>query len=129
MNIDEAVVRVHRVGEHAAEFHFRNALLDVLNIGSRAVQTLFVVFCLSHFKQLACIVEVLLDFYQTEHYTFQHLAFAAQILSTFGILPDGGIFGKFTYFSQAFLLGIEVKDTSVILHYEEPSPAIDWRGR
>jgi hypothetical protein len=46
-------------------------------------------------------------------------------LRAFGILPDGGVFGEFTYFGQAFLLGIEVKDTSVIPRCARPSLAVD----
>jgi hypothetical protein len=46
-----------------------------------------------------------------------------------GVLPDGGVFGELRYFGQAFLLGIEVKDTSVIPRCVLPGLATDWKGR
>jgi len=126
LDVDEAVVRIHRVREHAAEFHRRDALFDVLDVGGGAIQALIVVFCLCHFKQLGSIGKVLLDLLEAEHYAFQHFAFAAQVLCAFGILPDGRVFGEFRYFGQAFLLGIEVKDTSVIPRCVLPGLAVDW---
>jgi hypothetical protein len=63
------------------------------------------------------------------YYAFQHFAFAPQFLGALGILPDGGVFGEFADFGQAFLLDIEVKDTSVIRRYAELNPAIDWLER
>jgi hypothetical protein len=68
----------------------------------------------------------LLDFAEAQHDVFQLLAFAAQILCAFSVLPDGRVFGKFGYFGQAFLLGIEVKDTSAILRCAKTNPATDW---
>jgi hypothetical protein len=128
LDVDEAVVRIHRVGKHAAEFHRRDALLDILDVGGSAVQALVIVFRLRHFEQLARIAEVLLDLREAEHDAFQHLAFAPQVLCALGVLPDGGIFGEFGYFGQALLLGIEVKDTSAILRCAMPSLAVGWRG-
>ena len=110
-------------------FHRRDALLDVLDIRCGAVQTVVVIFRLGHLEQFACIAEVLLDLAEAEHHAFQHLAFATQVLRAFGILPDGGIFGEFGYFGQALLLGIVVKDTSVILRCADSGLAVGWRGR
>jgi hypothetical protein len=70
-----------------------------------------------------------LDFDQAEYHAFQYFAFAAQFLGAFGILPDGGIFGELANFGQSFLLGIEVKDTSVIPRCAKPNLAAGWRGR
>ena len=90
------------------------------------MQAVFVVFRLRHFKQLGGIGEVLLDFAQAEHHAFQHFALAPQVLCAFGILPDGRIFGEFADFGQAFLFGIEVKDTSVIQRCADLSLAAGW---
>jgi hypothetical protein len=65
----------------------------------------------------------LLDFDQSEYHAFQYFALAAQFLSAFGILPDGRIFGELANFGQSFLLGIEVKDTSVIPRCVRPNLA------
>ncbi len=85
------------------------------DVGGGAVQAVVVVFRLRHLEQLARIAEVLLDLAEAEHDAFQHLALAAQFLRALGVLPDGRVFGEFDDFGQAFLLGIEVKDTSAIL--------------
>jgi hypothetical protein len=66
----------------------------------------------------------MLNFDQPQYHTFQHLAFAAQILRPFGILPDSGIFGEFGNFGQPFLLAVEVKDTSVIQRCAKPNLAV-----
>jgi hypothetical protein len=50
-------------------------------------------------------------------------------LRALGVLPDGGIFGEFGYFGQAFPLGIEVKDTSAILRCAMLNLAVGWKGR
>ena len=71
---------------------------------------------------------MLLDLLEAEHYAFQHLALAPQFLCALGVLPDGRVFGEFRYFGQAFLLGIVVKDTSVIRRCVRLSPVTDWRG-
>jgi hypothetical protein len=63
------------------------------------------------------------------YHAFQHFALAPQFLRALGILPDGWVFGEFADFGQAFLLDIEVKDTSVIRRYAELNPAIDWLER
>lgn len=70
-----------------------------------------------------------MDFAEAEHYAFKHLSFTAQVLGALGVLPDGRVFGEFGYFGQAFLLGIEVKDTSAILRCAMPGPAVGWIGR
>ncbi|OGS89545.1 MAG: hypothetical protein A2061_05305 [Gallionellales bacterium GWA2_59_43] len=66
---------------------------------------------------------------QAEHHGFQRFALAAQLLGALGVLPDGRVFGEFADFYQAFLLGIEVKDTSVIRRCADSSLATGWRWR
>ncbi|OGS97008.1 MAG: hypothetical protein A2Y51_05865 [Gallionellales bacterium RIFCSPLOWO2_02_60_31] len=66
---------------------------------------------------------------QAEHHAFQHLALASQLLRALGVLPDGGVFGEFADFDQAFLLGIEVKDTSAVRRCADLGLAAGWTGR
>jgi len=49
----------------------------------------------------------------------QAFLFAAEFLRALGVAPDVGLFELPSDFDQAFLLGVEVKDTS----------AFPWRGR
>jgi len=43
---------------------------------------------------------------------FEFFLFAAEILSAFGLIPDGRIFQSGTDFDQLFCLVVVVKDTS-----------------
>jgi hypothetical protein len=93
------------------------------------VQTVFVAFFPGHLEQLARVVQVLLDLVQPDYYAFQQLAFTAQFLRAFRVVPDIGIFRECADFGQAFMLGIVVKDTSVILRCVRLGLAVGWRGR
>jgi hypothetical protein len=66
---------------------------------------------------------------EAEHHALQHFAFASEFLRALGILPDGGVFGQFGYFGQAFLFGIKVKDTSVIRRCVKSNLANDRKER
>jgi len=94
LDIDEAVVRVGRVGEHAAEFERGDARLDVLHVGGDAVQAVVVILGLRHLEQFGGVVEILADLGQAEHHVFQRLALAAKVLGAFRIVPDGRVFGE-----------------------------------
>jgi hypothetical protein len=67
--------------------------------------------------------------FQRQHHGFQRFFLSAQRLRFFGVVPDGGVFRQLIDFGQAFLLAIEVKDTSASRRCVNPAPAGGWRWR
>ena len=53
--------------------------------------------------------------------------FATQLLRTFVIFPDAGIFQQLAYFLQALLLAFDVKDTPEGPGCVAPDRSADWR--
>jgi hypothetical protein len=66
---------------------------------------------------------------KAEHDGFKPLAFLADVLSFFGVVPQAGIFGEFYDFFQTRFLGVVVKDTpsGSVRGLQDPpaSPGVD----
>ncbi len=112
LNIQEAVVRVHRVGEHAAEFEAFHRGAYAREIGLHGDERVVVVFALGEFEQFGGVAQRRADALQRADRVVEGLAFFAEILCALLILPDRGILAQCADFLQALALGIEVKDTS-----------------
>ena len=92
LDLDEAGVFVHGVGEHAAEFEFANQFLQLGHVALDRLEGVVVVFGLGHLEQFEQIVRLLLDFIQRQHDAFEHFLFLAQILGALRVVPDLRVF-------------------------------------
>ena len=112
LDVEEAVQRVGRVVEHPAEFQLFHVggqgvgfTLDGGNAG-------LIVFLARHFEQFAVVGQFGAQAVEHQHHVFQRLAFLAQFLGAFGVVPDGRVFQRAGDLAQLQGFGIVVKDTS-----------------
>ena len=129
MNIEEAIVRIHRIGKHAAKFHVRDGFLHADKIIRNARQRAIVVLVTRHGKQLARVGQRLIQAFQRQHDTFQGFLLAAEFLSLLRVLPNRRIFSELIYFDKARMFGIEVKDTSATRMCAASNRRVERRGR
>ena len=129
LNVEETVVRVHGIGEHAPEFHVGDDFLHRRDVASDGHHCRFVVFAARHPEQVACIAQSLVQLFQGADYRFQLLVFAPQLLGALGIIPDRRIFGQPDDFAQAVAFAFEVKDTSAVPDPGNPGRRAGWRSR
>src|SRR5579859_2183197 len=129
LDVEEAVVGIHGIGEHAPELHPGDDFLHVGDVLADGMQRGIVVLGASHGKQVARIAQPLVEFFQRGDDGFQLLALTAQVLGAFGIIPDRGIFGELDHFGQAAAFAFEVKDTSAVPWYVNRGRRAGWRGR
>jgi hypothetical protein len=112
LDVDEAVVRVGRVAEHAAELHRRDFLLDAFEVALDGHDRRFVILAAREFEQLARVGDVSRRVLQRDHHAFEGFLFLAQFLGMFGVVPDRRVFQRARDFLELFGLQVEVKDTS-----------------
>jgi hypothetical protein len=94
LDVQEAVQRIGRVAEHAAEFelfdfngHFGGFAFDGYQAG-------FIVVGFLHVEQLGVVGELTGQAIEHDHDIFQRFFLAAQILRPLGVIPDGGVFQR-----------------------------------
>ena len=95
LDVDEAVVRVHRIVEHPAEFHAFDDLADFLHVLLDRFERVVVAFFAGHVEQVAGVAQVGIGLGQGEDDGFQRLLLFTEVLGAFGIVPDGWIFQFF----------------------------------
>jgi hypothetical protein len=122
LHVEEAIIGIHRIGEHPAELEIRHVLLESLHIAGHRLEARFVVFFPHHRKQLAIVLQRLRDALHATDHLLERFTLLAELLCALVVLPDRRIFGELDHFSQAVALGIEVKDTSA-------APPISRRDR
>ena len=111
LDVDETVVRVHRVGEHAAELHVRHGFLQRIHVPRYRLQAGFVVLLAHHGQQFTAVVQSWVSVGRADH-RLQRLAFLADFLRALVVLPEGGVLAELDQLGETLLLGVEVKDTS-----------------
>jgi hypothetical protein len=114
LKVEEAVVRVERIGKHAAKFKAADLLFETADIAFDADQGFFVILAAGEFEQFGGIRQFLVDVDQRQYDAFQQFLFLAQFLGALGVVPDLGIFEIAVQFFELRCLGIEVKDTSAV---------------
>ena len=127
LDIEKAVVRIHRIRKHAAELEIDHGLFEVEGVIGDRLQRGVVVFLAGHRKEFVGVLQVLIEFCQGADGGFERLALAAEVLRAFGIAPDGGVFAELYDFFEAFALRFEVKDTSAVRRCAGRGPAGDGR--
>ena len=115
LDVQEGVVGVCRLVEHAAEFQRFHALGDGGGVGFDGFQAGEVVLVAAHFVQLGAVGQLLGELVQHHDHVIERLLFLAQFLGLLGIVPDRRIFERGVDGSQTFCLGRVVKDTPVVL--------------
>ena len=112
LDLDEAGVGVHRVGEHAAKFELADLLFECREVGLDRHHGVLVVLHLRQLEQLLEIVGHAVGVLQRHHYGFERLFLLAQLLGAGGVIPHRRIFQRADYFFEFGLLFRVVKDTS-----------------
>jgi hypothetical protein len=92
-----------------------------------ARQHAIIVLASGDFEQLACVADLAIEPRQHRHYGFEGFTLPAQLLSAFVVAPNGRIFDELGDLGEAFLLRVEVKDTSAALSCGSQRPAAAWR--
>jgi len=113
LDVDETIVGIGRIVEHAPEFERGDLRFYGAQIGGNGAKGGIIIFITRHFKQFAGVGERLGDLPQRQHDIFKLFFFLAQFLGALGIVPDFGVFKLETQFFEFCCLGIEVKDTPV----------------
>jgi hypothetical protein len=112
LDVEEAVVRIERVGEHAAELHRRNVLFDLCSLFPYFLEGGVVVVGLRQAEELGGIGEPAADAAEGADDRLERLLFLAELLRALLVAPDLRIAQLALDFGQPSLLALEVKDTS-----------------
>jgi hypothetical protein len=94
LDVDEAVARVRRIVEHAAEFKLRDISLDALDIRLYRGERVVVVFLARHFEKFGRVLQGRRHAVEHQYHVFQGLAFASQLLRTGGVIPEVRCLGE-----------------------------------
>jgi hypothetical protein len=92
LNVDKAVIWIHRIIEHPAKFHALDQFLDAVRVFLDRNQGIFITFFARPRKQIVRIAQIGIDFGEGKDNRFQRFLFFAQILRAFLVVPDGRIF-------------------------------------
>jgi hypothetical protein len=112
LNVEEAVVGVHRVGEHAPELHALHGPREALQITVDRDQRVVVVLGARELVELLGVTQAGTDALERAYRVLETLAFAPELLGAASIGPDSRIFDQRADFLETLALGFEVKDTS-----------------
>ncbi|MNI50095.1 hypothetical protein D3C73_1047380 [compost metagenome] len=113
LDVQEAVQRIGRIGEHAAEFQLFELFLECVGVFLNGFKRGIVVVGLGQFEQFVGVGQARAKTGERFHHVFQGFLFTAQVLGVLGVVPDRRVFELGVYNVQAFSFGIVVKDTSV----------------
>ena len=97
--------------EHALQFQLAHAGFEPVGVFLDCSGGGFIVLALSQIEQLGGVRDAFggaVDFFQLGG---KLGAFAAELASFVGVLPDGGIFQLADYFFEPFFLGVVLKET------------------
>src|SRR4029077_20989870 len=127
LDVHEAVVRIQGIGEHAAEFEIADFLLQLGDVLGDSGESRIVVLRSRQPEEDARISQSLPDRGEPGYGRVQGLLLPAEVLRAFRIVPDLGIGQERFDFRQAFLLALEVKDTSAAPPTVYPGPRASRR--
>ena len=97
--------------EHALEFELAHALFDAMGVLLDFSSGRFVVLALGELEQLGGVGDGVGRAVQLLELRGELGAFAAELPSLVGVLPDSGIFQLESYLFEAFLLVVVLKGT------------------
>ena len=126
LNVDEAIERVGRVVEHAAELKRGNGLLDFVDVGGNGIQRVVVVLLARHRKQLIGILEAIGYTIERQDDVLERLLLFAQFLRALGVVPDLRVFEFARNGVQLIEFLIVVKDTSATRWRAGRDPRVGW---
>jgi hypothetical protein len=104
-------VGVHLAIEHPLELEAAHAPFEAGGFALDVLRRGFVVFAFGQLEQLGRIRDRLGSPIQLGKLGGEFGAFAPQLLSFVGLLPDGGVFQLEVYFLEALFLGVVLKET------------------
>ena len=97
-DVDEAVVAVGFLVEHALEFQIGHALFQHGDVFLYACKRFQIGFFYGHFQQHAAVVYACADFVQIHHDAFKQFAFFADFLGFFRVVPQFWVFRQTHHF-------------------------------
>ena len=109
LDVDEAIVRIERVGEHAPELERGDFLLQLLGIGRNGSVSSSLSAREVESSRASASPPVTR---QRVHHAFERFLFLAELLGALRIAPDLRVAQERFDFGQPSLLAFEVKDTS-----------------
>ena len=112
LDVHEAVVRVERVGEHAAELHGRNLALQLFHVRGNAGQRVVVRLGPRELEELPGVREAAVDARERADDCLEGLLLLAELLGALLVAPDARVAEELLYLGESLLLAFEVKDTS-----------------
>jgi hypothetical protein len=111
LDVDEAVQRIGRVAEHAAEFQLLDRLAQRMRLGLDRGQAVEIALGLAHLVELGVVGQVARQVVDGLHHRLEALLLLAQLLRALGLVPDGGVFQRGVDFVQPQGFAVVVKDT------------------
>src|SRR5439155_17488632 len=112
LNVDEAWIGIHRIGEHPMEFHVANLALERRHIGRDRPERCVIILGASKLEKLCAVLESTIQVGQPPDDTIEQFFFFAQLLGALLIVPDFGVFELLSDDGETLRLYVEVKDTS-----------------
>src|SRR5882672_5787989 len=112
LDLDEAVVRVERVVEHAAELEIVNLFRQPADVRLDRSQRRIIVVRARDLEKLRGVTHVLFERLHAPDHVFQQLFFAPEFLRALRLVPDLGVFEFLADFPESTDLHIDVKGTS-----------------
>jgi hypothetical protein len=104
-------VGVHFAGKHSLEFELFHFPLQAADIALDPFGGRGVGLRRRQFQQFGCVAKPARQAVQTAYDLFEFCALAAEFLRAFGVVPDAGLLEFASYFLEAFVLLIVIKDT------------------
>src|SRR3989454_2052834 len=112
LDVDEAVVGVERVGEHAAKLERRDVALQARRLAPDLLERRLVGIGARHVEQLFRVGEAAADAAERADHGLERLLFLAERLRALRVVPQLRVFELAVQRREAALLRLEVKDTS-----------------
>ena len=114
LDLDEAVVGVHRVAEHAAELERLDRALQLDQVGLDRLEGVVVVLGLGEFEEILEVARLRVDLLQRQHHVLELTLLLAELLRALGVVPDGWVLERAVDLFELRCFHIVVKDTSVV---------------
>jgi hypothetical protein len=111
LDVDEAVQRIRRVAEHAAELELLDRLAQRVRLGLDRGEAGRVALGLAHLVELGVVGEVRRQVVDRLDHGLQRLLLAPQVLRALGLVPDARVLECRLDFVQPQCLAVVVKDT------------------
>ena len=102
LDVDEAVVGIHRVAEHAAKLHPLDQLAQAIGVGFDGDHGVFILLVACHGKQVAGVAQLGVHLRQCHDDRFERFLFLAEILGPLLVIPDGRVLQFGIYLFELF---------------------------